>query len=501
MKSIRRSLSIWLVAAVMLMCAAAGAFCYVRARHVLAVEFDRSLLSRADALTALVHLEPDGKLAVTEAAGAAADFAAVQHPSYMQICDASGRTLQRSQSLGRNDIAAPSSPERILFWDLVLPDGRPGRAVRIRFQPRMEAEDPLASTPPALSSTVPAVHATTAPTSEVSLVVMRDLAPVDRVERVVLGSLLLATGALCVGVLVSVPLVVRYGLATLRKLGERAVGIDASTLGQRFDEAEMPDELRPICYRLNDLLGRLDDAFNRERRFTGNVAHELRTPISELRALAEVSLRWPGDSASAALGYREVLGIARRMESVVSALLALARADAGKSWATLHPCNLVETVVSSWQAIARRSIAKQVRLQLRKPQDDVIVSSDPVLLRTMIDNLLMNAVEYSPPATRVGCVIEPDGEGSTILLVSNPAGAISRADAELSLEPFWRKDTAGTDSIHAGLGLSLVAAYAKATDSEFSVEVTADHQFCAKLRLKRLLTRTSTQNQTVAAIH
>ena len=76
MKSIRKTLSVWLIAIVMVMCALSAVYCYVRTNHVVADEFDRSLLSRADALTALVHFEPQGNLAITESVGAASDFAA-----------------------------------------------------------------------------------------------------------------------------------------------------------------------------------------------------------------------------------------------------------------------------------------------------------------------------------------------------------------------------------------------------------------------------------------
>jgi two-component system sensor histidine kinase QseC len=482
MKSIRKTLSVWLIAVVMVMCALSAVYCYVRTNHVVAEEFDRSLLSRADALTALVHYEPQGKLAITESVGAASDFAAIQHPSYLQIWDSSGHSLQRSKSLGEQNIAVPDSPVSVFFWDTTLPDGRPGRAVRIRFTPGVEEQEEPAES----GSTRPSLVRTSAPPtpSEVSLVVMRDFAPAERIERVVFASLAIATGALGLGVLIIVPLVVRHGLAKLRRLGEWAAGVEASTLSEKFEEAQMPQELLPICGRLNDLLGRLEDAFNRERRFTGNVAHELRTPISELKALAEVSIRWPSDVPAAVSGFREVLAITARMEAVVATLLLLARSESGSSNVALQPCNLVGVVVNAWQALMSRAAAKSLRLRLSKPEQAVMVLAEPTLLRNIVDNLLANAVEYSPRESSVQCRIAVATEDEVELTVANPAEQVSKKEAKLSLEPFWRKDPAGTDSLHAGLGLSLVASYAKVINARTQVDVTEDGLFRVRVRLK-----------------
>jgi two-component system sensor histidine kinase QseC len=90
-----------------------------------------------------------------------------------------------------------------------------------------------------------------------------------------------------VGTAVIVALTVRRGLRPLGRVAEEAATIDA-----------MPGALKPICLRLNDSLERLEAAFARERRFTADVAHELRTPIAELRCLADVALKWQGEPES-----------------------------------------------------------------------------------------------------------------------------------------------------------------------------------------------------------
>jgi two-component system sensor histidine kinase QseC len=114
-------------------------------------------------------------------------------------------------------------------------------------------------------------------------------------------------------------------LRPLSSLAKRAETIHASSLQLRFPTDNIPVELLPIAQRLNDLLARLEASFAREQRFSADVAHELRTPIAELRTLAEVALKWPDDVNQAAL--KEALNIALQMESVATGLMALARCD------------------------------------------------------------------------------------------------------------------------------------------------------------------------------
>src|ERR1700683_4484395 len=138
-------------------------------------------------------------------------------------------------------------------------------------------------------------------------------------------------------------LAVRRGLRPLRQLGTEADGIDAGSLDHRFSREELPRELVPIAQQFNSLLERIDEAFVRERRFTSDAAHELRTPIAELRRLAEVALKWP-DRSEAERNYRDVWEVAEHMESLVATLLAIARCRAGTAAVSLQPVDLTGVV-------------------------------------------------------------------------------------------------------------------------------------------------------------
>jgi two-component system sensor histidine kinase QseC len=152
---------------------------------------------------------------------------------------------------------------------------------------------------------------------------------------------LLAGGGLLAGLtLWLVPGVLWHGLRPLERLGEQAGRIDSSALGEgaRFPVDGLPVELQSIARRLNDLLGRLGESLARERRFSANLAHELRTPLAELRSLAECAIKWP-DARDSAMDH-EVLAIARHMETLATHLLTLARGEQGRFEPALEEVDL-----------------------------------------------------------------------------------------------------------------------------------------------------------------
>src|SRR5262249_3538686 len=114
---------------------------------------------------------------------------------------------------------------------------------------------------------------------------------------------------------------VRRGLAPLDRLAERAATIGPESLTERFPAGDEPSELGPIRDRLNDLRARLEAAFERERRFPADAAHELRTPIAELRAAAELAARHPDDPEAVAHALTTAGTSSARMERLVSSLL------------------------------------------------------------------------------------------------------------------------------------------------------------------------------------
>jgi two-component system sensor histidine kinase QseC len=211
-----------------------------------------------------------------------------------------------------------------------------------------------------------------------------------------------------------------------------------------------------VIHHLNGLLARLDESFARERSFSANLAHELRTPLSELRAVTDVALKWPEDTASHLEAIAEVRGIGLQMERVVVNLLALARFDGRQHTVWPSEVSLGALAASCWNAVASEAGDKGIGLQLDIPEGLAVVT-DREKLALILSNLFSNAVAHGSPGGVVTCSGSMDGE-SFVLRVGNPAGSLTPEDLPRIFDRFWRKDPARSGGRHAGLGLALVSA-------------------------------------------
>jgi signal transduction histidine kinase len=303
-------------------------------------------------------------------------------------------------------------------------------------------------------------------------VLARGTEPIGRVLEVLGWGLACAGAVMAAGAAAAVWAAVGRGLRPLRGVAEQAGRIDAASLSARFG-ADVPAELRPIVGTLNELLARLEAAFARERRFTAAAAHELRTPIAELRAMAEVALRWPDEKPQQ--GMAEVLAVAKNMEALATSLLALSRCESGLERAGREPVDLDATVRRAWDAVARRAAERGVSLTVRGAGETSVVLADAAMVEAIARNLLENAAAYAPAGAEIDCRV-----GGGCLAVTNPQEGLSAADLANLFEPFWRKDTARATSdggAHAGLGLSLVKAYAASMGARVRAELTAENAF------------------------
>ncbi|MGD0017194.1 MAG: histidine kinase dimerization/phospho-acceptor domain-containing protein, partial [Verrucomicrobiia bacterium] len=379
MKSIRRQLLMRLLLGLLLLLGVAGTALFFRTRAILQADFDAALRAKALALVSLTKPE-QGQVEMDFAGEFMTEFERRSKPEYFQAWLPDGTTLERSPSLAGAELPRRAgSLARPVFWNLKLPDGRAGRAIGLRFivEPEEEHTD----------SYVPQTR------PEVTLVLARDRIALNRtlagfqLALALVGVLSLAATALIIRV------VVRQGLAPLARVGEQAAAIDAASLHTRFLTESLPRELRPISQRLNDLLARLEQSFERERQFTADAAHELRTPIAELRTLAEVALKWPEGTDATNQSFRDALEIAKKMEAIATGLLSLARYEAGKQTLEREPVAVRELVDEIWRPLAAQAGRRQLRVSFEIPPN-IRLATDRALFSLVLANLFSNAVEY-----------------------------------------------------------------------------------------------------------
>lgn len=258
-----------------------------------------------------------------------------------------------------------------------------------------------------------------------------------------------AAGFLVAALLVAGAIALTAWVATsfaLRPVGRMRSAAAALPPGERLPVPTAHDELRALAEELNRLLARRDDVAARLERFTGDAAHELRSPVAAIRAQAEVAVAHP-DPALAEETLREIAGETERLTNLLSDLLALARADAGQR---PEACP-VDVVGAAKEAIGR--VAEGPVPELLAPGPAAVWAS-PGEVALVLDNLLGNAARYA--ATRVRVEVLPAGR-RTRLVISDDGPGIPPEDRERVFDRFTRLAPEAGGG-HAGLGLALVAA-------------------------------------------
>ncbi len=455
MNSIQRRLTLTIAGLCCLLWCGGSLVAYFAMRAGLVSEFDLAHKIDIQALANMTEQSENG-LKFDSTGEFMPAYTREKRPDYYQLWQPDGSTLHHSPALEGDLPQRAGTLTSPKFWNVTLPDGLNGRAVGIRFVPK---EDEDAPRRPGASPL----------TKEVTIVAAFHRHDLDR-RLHYLGTVLLLLGAGMAAItVVVVSVLVRRGLWPLSALAERATTINASSLQLRFPMDNMPAELLPIAKRLNDLLARLEASFARERRFSANVAHELRTPIAELRALAEVALKWPEDAVSTQAALKDALSIALQMESIANGLLALARCEG--SLLTVHTERVVLPALLEEvsQPLAARARDKQLTVAMDVPKD-ICWFTDRAALRSILINLISNAVDHSQPSTSVKIRVE-NNEAGERLLISNINSNLAAEDIPHLFERFWQKDAARSSPNHCGLGLPLARAYAQSLGMKLDAEL------------------------------
>jgi signal transduction histidine kinase len=250
-------------------------------------------------------------------------------------------------------------------------------------------------------------------------------------------------------------LVVSRGLRPLVTVAGEIAALDETGLKNRIADRHVPREIEPVVHQLNALLGRLDEAFDRERSLTADVAHELRTPVAEIRTIADITLsrsREP-DAYCQALG--DIADTTKALQGLIEKLLVLARLEAGHVKPEMESVPLKSAIVEQWALVHPTAKAKGITLDDRCGPE-VLVAADPQLLDMAVGNALSNAADYAANGSTV--IVEAKrGEARCELSVANSGCRLSNSEVALVFERFWRADAARSRSgLHCGLGLTLV---------------------------------------------
>lgn len=444
-------------------------------RHVVA-DFDRSLHLQGRQLAALCEDEK-GKLEFDYVARFHPEFERDDDPDCYQIFLEDGTVAHYSHHLGPEqdlvtELWLDAEPT---FTDHVLANGRRLRVVHFAFWPKTKGDGPTTREAPQLQPGArPGGR-------QLILAVARGR---DHLDVLLASSGRVIFGAFGIALVIALVLswwIVRRGMRPVAELASQVAALDAAGLEHGVELPWTPQELAPVADQINAFVARLRAAMQRERRFAGNVAHELRTPVAELRALAAVATRWPDDVESILGFFGDIRDIAGRMEGVIKNLLLLARCHAGRELLELTTVPLAALVGAAWNR--NRVSAEAAGLTFVATIDaNLVVRTDADKMAILWDNLIGNAISYALPGSTIRCAGGRSagggsGGGRFDIELSNQAEPLAAAELEKLAEPFWRRDEARSAADHAGLGLALVSAVADLLDHEVAFRQDDDGTF------------------------
>jgi signal transduction histidine kinase len=252
-------------------------------------------------------------------------------------------------------------------------------------------------------------------------------------------------------------------LQPLRQVTLTVRGIADRNLHQRIAMQGPQDEIKDLADTLDDMLGRLDRAFDSQQRFIANASHELRTPLAINRTLVEVAMlkETRPDSPLQQLGST-LLAVNQRHEKLIDGLLMLASSE--QQVADPQEADLAE--IAGHVLGEAASMARTAGVTLRQQLDAAPCRGDPVLLERLIQNLVDNAIRYNVADGWLSVATATDGQGRACITVENPGPVIPSYEVPRLFEPFRRLASAervadGSGSLGrrgAGLGLSIVRA-------------------------------------------
>ncbi len=404
-------------------------------------EFDKNLLKRARTIGNYVEFER-GQL---EFEWAHYDSQATMQPistdgdGYLfHIWTADGQLFTRTEVFEAFDLLPPTADSTVPVFDTItLPDGSRARTVSFWFEAIAEDDEP----PPPVLPTL-------------GITVARRMTFVDSVlNRAALTLLCVMGAALMLSALGSVSLI-HWSLQPLRPVIHQLQGVGAGNLNRRVNPGRLPRELVPLIDTINALLAGLESKVARERRFIADAAHELRNPISAVRANLEVGLLARASNETRTEMMRVCLDAAGQLQAVCERLLSLSGLQNENVKIELQQVDIVELIGSSLADLESSARLRGVVFDWDR-QEGMSIETDPVLLSVILSNLLRNAAAYADARepVRLSTRIE---HGQVQLAIQNAIAPGHELDPLKAVEPFWRADKSRVMSEgHVGLGLTI----------------------------------------------
>ncbi|HQY89047.1 MAG TPA: histidine kinase dimerization/phospho-acceptor domain-containing protein, partial [Tepidisphaeraceae bacterium] len=321
-----------------------GIYLLVRRHHL--ETFDQALNAQVRLMASWIEVEED-ELDIEHQDFNREEFASPEKGGFLQIWS-EGKLVHQSESLAHVSTlrwldALPAEPN----W-FALPGGGRARALQYTFHPLIAEDEPDGGVP----STEPLV----------TICLARDFASVND-ALAALRAALFGTGlALALLIPLTIWLIARRALRPVDTLSTQLAGMSIESINQPIEITDLPSELQPILRQFNALMSRVLSAFEREKHFSADIAHELRTPIAGLRTTLEVAISRPRDSAEYHATLTKLLQTVLQTQTMTESLMMLAELESGWQQVRRSRIDLADLVQSVWTELLDAEPARPFEL-------------------------------------------------------------------------------------------------------------------------------------------
>ncbi|QXP87090.1 sensor histidine kinase [Methylococcus capsulatus] len=434
------------VVVIVLACSAAGA--YWMLRQAVHSRLDAALLALAETERAMLLEGGEQSIKIHEAAPGPAPPSFIRLDRLVQIVDGDGRVLARSANLGTARLPSP-----------------PGLLLRLSRGETVFDTLPAFGEEPVRMVSIPV-------RKDGSRLAIQVAGSLDDARNVMKSAGLLfivLTSVLLVAVGIAGTSLTRRAFHAIDEVVRQARRIGEANLGERLPHPGSRDEIGRLVDTLNEMLGRLERSFEVQRRFTADASHELRSPLSRLRAELEITLRRPRRPDEYKRTLHSCLEEVERLTQLVEALLELARLDAQQE------------AVPGENVCLNTVLAEVVRRQQPLAQERsigiVVETSQPVTawvsgasIGVAFSNVLENALKFSPPGGTVHIGLAADAREAVVSICDNGPG-IEPGEKDRLFERFFRGSVARSGAM-PGTGLGLALSQALVRHCGGTIEVT-----------------------------
>ena len=443
-RSIKGRLVLWLFFGAALVLTVAAVFLYNEIGNIVIGSVDRTLHSKRQMITGLLHQEHGGiELELSDII--AGEYVIPRSGHYYRVMTAN-RVLAASPSLVENDFVFVNSPATIVPTNESLftstgPDDEPVRVLRYHYQ--AFGKDFDITLAESLSD---------------------GLAMIETFRRYLVVSIPLIIAVLCLAAW-------RIAQASLRPLESFSTAIEATThknLSDRLQTESTPQELARLAQSFNAMLHRLNTVFESQKRLVADASHELKTPISVIRTQCDVALLKTRTVEEYVETLKAIQSSSRSMTKLINDLLSLAKLDAGLispesfTLVSLKDC-VMEAVRMTGPLAAERRVAVSAAID-----ESLALRGSRTALSEAFLNLVENAIRYNAEQGSVAVAARKD-EGKAVITISDTGVGMSKKELERIFERFYRADSVRSAE-GTGLGLSSVKSIVEAHGGTISVE-------------------------------